>query len=159
MKKGINNNTNYTNVAQREKYRIEDGSLLYSWSGTPDTSLQVFKWFGGEAWLNQHIFKINFDEAQNEYFIYNTMQMLKPVFIKLAEGKQTTGLGHITVRDMKELHIPYPSPKVMSFVTNTFGKFYKYDSILVKELIQLQGFKELILKRISTHKTHRRSSR
>ena len=42
----------------------------------------------------------------------------------------------------------------MSFVTNTFGKFYKYDSILVKELIQLQGFKELILKRISTEQSH-----
>jgi len=150
LKKGVHNNTNYTNVAKRDKFKIEDGSLLYSWSGTPDTSLQVFKWFGGEAWLNQHIFKINFNTVQNEYFIYYTMKMLKPVFVKLAEGKQTTGLGHITVSDMKELHIPFPSIRVMSLVSIIFGKFYKHDSILANELIHLQDFEDLILRGIST---------
>jgi type I restriction enzyme S subunit len=37
-----------------EKYRIEKGAILFSWSA----SLGIFVWDEQDAWLNQHIFKV-----------------------------------------------------------------------------------------------------
>jgi type I restriction enzyme S subunit len=38
---------------------------------------------------------------------------LKPIFISTARNKQTTGLGHVTVQDLKRLKIVYPSIEVL----------------------------------------------
>lgn len=40
------------------RYRLRDGDILISWSA----SLGVFVWNGGDAWLNQHIFKVSVNE-------------------------------------------------------------------------------------------------
>ncbi len=47
----------------RDRFLIEDGNLLVSWSGTPGTSFGAFIWNGGKAILNQHIFRADFSEA------------------------------------------------------------------------------------------------
>src|SRR5690554_36604 len=60
LKQGVSATTQFTNGTFRERYQIESGDVLYSWSGSPETSLEVFRWFGGKGWLNQHIFKLNF---------------------------------------------------------------------------------------------------
>src|SRR5713226_5217896 len=39
------------------KISLDDGDLLFAWSGTPGTSFGAHIWRGGKAWLNQHIFK------------------------------------------------------------------------------------------------------
>ena len=36
-----------------EKYRVHSGDVLVSWA----THLEAYLWNGGDAWLNQHIFK------------------------------------------------------------------------------------------------------
>lgn len=36
-----------------------------------------------------------------------------PRFIRLATHKQTTGLGHVTVANLKELLIPFPTDNVI----------------------------------------------
>ena len=49
---------NRTNTDISEKYRVKKGDVLVSWSAT----LDVFVWQDEEdAWLNQHIFKIDHD--------------------------------------------------------------------------------------------------
>src|SRR5438128_6119423 len=52
---------NYCNQALPEKVRVRKGDLLFAWSGTPGTSFGTHIWQGGDAWLNQHIFRIEFD--------------------------------------------------------------------------------------------------
>ena len=64
-------------VITPNKYKITNGDMLYSWSGNPETSLEVFKWFGGNAWLNQHIFKLEFENKQSKYFVYYMLKELK----------------------------------------------------------------------------------
>ena len=71
------------------RYIIEDGDLLFSWSG----SLEVCIWCGGKGALNQHLFKV----TSNEYpmwFLYFWLREHLPEFQLIAAGKATT-MGHI----------------------------------------------------------------
>src|SRR5690606_11874136 len=56
LKQGITRQTRYC-IHRDNARRVDRGELLLSWSGTPDTSIDTFLYFGGPAWLNQHIFK------------------------------------------------------------------------------------------------------
>jgi len=113
LKSGITKNTKFTNTALHEKYRIFDGELLFSWSGNPDTSIDTFIWAGGDAWLNQHIFAVRSNGKRTKHFLYCMLKSLNPEFAEIARNKQTTGLGHVTKQDLKELKIFIPSRDVL----------------------------------------------
>lgn len=49
---------------------IHNGDLLFSWSAT----LDAFLWTGGEAWLNQHIFKVECEQQIFKKFLYYLLQ-------------------------------------------------------------------------------------
>ncbi len=89
------------------------GDILFSWSGSPDTSIDMFVWEGGQGWLNQHIFKILFKQPVEKYFVYYLLRHLKPVFIEIARNKQTTGLGHVTAQDLKRLVAIFPPEDIL----------------------------------------------
>ena len=105
LKNGITKNTNFTNINLGEKYKVGDGDLLFSWSGNPDTSIDAFIWSGGAAWLNQHIFSIKKNGACSTVLLNVLLKYLKPEFSEIARNKQTTGLGHVTVEDLKRMSI------------------------------------------------------
>ncbi len=54
---------NYCTDKMPEKYRVRNGDLLFAWSGTPGTSFGAHIWESGDAWLNQHIFRVEFDKT------------------------------------------------------------------------------------------------
>jgi type I restriction enzyme S subunit len=64
--------------------------------------------------LNQHVFVVRTQNEVAECYVFNTLKNLLPVFINLATHKQTTGLGHVTVANLKELLISFPSDVVLS---------------------------------------------
>src|SRR5699024_10137552 len=45
-----------------DKHKINTGDLLFAWSATPGTSFGAHVWTGEAAALNQHIFKVSFNE-------------------------------------------------------------------------------------------------
>ena len=96
-----------------EKYLIETGDILFSWSGNPDTSIDTFVWQHDPALLNQHIFRVLPHETIERSFVLQMLRNLKPVFAELARNKQTTGLGHVTVADLKRLHVVNPPRSVI----------------------------------------------
>lgn len=109
LKNGISGTTSYTNQVFGEEVHLHKGDLLFSWSGNPKTSIDIFKFELEEGWLNQHIFKITPDEKKvdRDYF-YFLMKYLKPRFVQIAINKQTTGLGHVTIADIKKITITLP---------------------------------------------------
>ena len=109
LKDGVTEQTKFTDATLDTKYRIASGDILFSWSGSPDTSIDTFIWVGTNGWLNQHIFKISFKRPEDKYFVYYLLRHLKPEFIEIARNKQTTGLGHVTAQDLKRLHTVFPS--------------------------------------------------
>src|SRR5690554_5507046 len=148
LKQGVSATTQFTNGTFRERYQIESGDVLYSWSGSPETSLEVFRWFGGKGWLNQHIFKLNFHETHNKHFAFFLLRQIKPLLIRTAQQKQTTGLGHITVADMKRIKIPYPDQRLVSRFSEAVGPIYDRGSEAIQESDLLAQLRDSLLPKL-----------
>ncbi|WP_437943443.1 restriction endonuclease subunit S [Sorangium sp. So ce281] len=114
LKSGITGQTKFTRSSPGEKYKITTGDVLFSWSGNPDTSIDTFLWAGGDAWLNQHIFKVVTENRRWRVFVFFLLRWLRPKFAEIARNKQTTGLGHVTTQDMKHLAVPTPSDAILN---------------------------------------------
>ena len=108
LKSGVSEQTGFSTVEMGEKYLIRQRDILFSWSGNPDTSIDTFVWQRGDAWLNQHIFKVIPSDNVPRAFLLQLLRSKKPVFTEIARNKQTTGLGHVTVKDLKEMQIALP---------------------------------------------------
>lgn len=113
LKNGIGPGTQYTNSDLGQKFRLDTGDILFSWSGSPDTSIDTFIYTGGPAWLNQHIFKVVSANDEKRCFTYWLLKYLNPTFIEIARDKQTTGLGHVTRADMQRIKFAEPSEGVV----------------------------------------------
>ncbi|MFO0360933.1 MAG: restriction endonuclease subunit S, partial [Flavobacteriales bacterium] len=85
MKTGITENSDWASRDVPEKYIIENGDMLFSWSG----SLEVTLWFGGQAVLNQHLFKVSSEEYPQWFYYFWTLYHLQE-FKGIAEDKATT---------------------------------------------------------------------
>lgn len=113
LKNGISSQTKFTEKELDEKYYIDDGEILFSWSGNPETSIDTFIWTGGPAWLNQHIFRVVMDKSLPTSFVYILLRHMKPTFTRVASNKQTTGLGHVTKADLERLTAVIPSDHIL----------------------------------------------
>ncbi|WP_244220959.1 restriction endonuclease subunit S [Paraburkholderia aromaticivorans] len=113
LKAGVTEQTKFSDVQMPEKYRIAAKDILFSWSGNPDTSIDTFVWSHCKAWLNQHIFKVVPTSQIERSFVLLALKHMKPVFTEIARNKQTTGLGHVTVSDLKALRVVKPNPPVL----------------------------------------------
>lgn len=116
LKDGITAQTKFTEIELDPDYQLSNGDILFSWSGSPETSIDIFVWAGGQGWLNQHIFKVvpyTYSSSESKYFVYFLLKHLKKAFIEIARDKQTTGLGHVTSRDLKEIRVVFPSESIL----------------------------------------------
>lgn len=114
LKNGFTAQTNYTEKDLAAKYYLHDEDILFSWSGSPETSIDIFIWDKGSAILNQHIFKVVPKDADLKTWVYFLLKHHKSFFIHRAKQKQTTGLGHVTVGDLKQHNIPFPSKEAVT---------------------------------------------
>lgn len=86
---------NYFQGEVDERNRLRGGELLFAWSGTPGTSFGAHVWRGGEAVLNQHIFRVDFDEALlDKRFFRSAINQKLSELIDVAHGG--VGLRHVT---------------------------------------------------------------
>ena len=88
-----------------QKYIIENGDLLISWSAT----IGFFIWDDGKAYLNQHIFKVLPKEnLLKEYLYYLRSQIVQEIKRKVHGNTMT----HITKGTFNSIKIPLPPFKV-----------------------------------------------
>ncbi len=91
----LNTDFNYCDFDVEEKYLVNNGQLLFAWSGTPGTSFGAHIWKRGKAVLNQHIFKVEINENYiNKIFFKYLINRNISEYIRKAHG--TAGLAHIT---------------------------------------------------------------
>lgn len=94
---------NYFNGKVRGKYRVRQGDILISWSA----SLGTFQWNGPEAWLNQHIFKAEVDDALvDRGFFY---WLMKKEIDRIAGSARGSTMKHVTRDVFRSFLIPLPS--------------------------------------------------
>ena len=98
---------NYYDKSVEEDVHLYGGELLFAWSGTPGTSFGAHIWRNQEAVLNQHIFKLLFDETAlfKPYYMYALNQRVGSL-IKAAHG--SAGLQHVTRGVFGSTLIPLP---------------------------------------------------
>lgn len=98
---------NYYDGELPEKFRLDDGDLLFAWSGTPGTSFGAHIWRRGKAWLNQHIFRVLFDENMfDKRFLQLAINQNLNDYIRAAHG--AAGLAHITKGKFEESELIKP---------------------------------------------------
>lgn len=111
--------------AVADKFKLCGGELLFAWSGTPGTSFGAHIWWGKEAVLNQHIFRVDFDERyiSKIYFKYAINQQLD-MLISVAHGG--AGLQHVTKGVFEATPIPLPpfveQQRIVDRIESLFAK-------------------------------------
>ena len=121
IKGGISGQTKFTQQTFDESVRIRSGDLLFSWSGQPETSIDAFWWRGPEGWLNQHIFRVTPINGVDSTFFFYLLRYLKPNFVAIARNKQTTGLGHVTKRDLENIEAALPDLSEQRAIAHILG--------------------------------------
>lgn len=94
-----------------ESVRIYDGDLVFSWSGT----LLLDFWAGGDAGLNQHLFKVT-SEKYPSWFVYMWTKYHMRKFIALAKDRATT-MGHIKRSALAEAEVLIPPANALDKLT------------------------------------------
>ena len=121
IKGGITQQTKFTEQTFDESVRVRNGDLLFSWSGQPDSSIDAFRWRGPDGWLNQHVFRVTPRKSIDTTFFYYLLRYLRPNFVEIARNKQTTGLGHVTKRDLASIDVAVPSPTEQREIAHILG--------------------------------------
>jgi len=96
LRAGQANGDEWTSTSIKPECIIDDGDVVFSWSGT----LLLKVWCGGRAALNQHLFKVTSEKYPKWFYIYWIKKHL-PEFIRIASDKATT-MGHIKRHHLAE---------------------------------------------------------
>ena len=148
LKAGVTSQTAYSDVEMPSKYLIETADILFSWSGNPDTSIDTFVWPHDSAWLNQHIFRVIPKKKNERAYLLQMLRYLKPVFAELARNKQTTGLGHVTVADLKRQTFVWPDGGVMRAFDEVVGQIQQRILTNEQQAISLAVVRDTLLPRL-----------
>ena len=89
----------------KPEYLINDGDVIFSWSGT----LLLDFWCSGLCGLNQHLFKVS-SEKYDKWFYYFWTKHHLDTFIAIAADKATT-MGHIKREDLDKSEVLIPDNK------------------------------------------------
>lgn len=97
-------NSEFCSPNIKPAYIIQDGDVIFSWSG----SLLVDIWCGGKCGLNQHLFKVT-SENYDKWFYYLWTSYHLDRFIAIAADKATT-MGHIKRDELSKAEVLIPTP-------------------------------------------------
>ena len=104
LNRGISNQTNLiSKVIVQPKHLIQEGDLLFAWSGT--IGIHIYE--GPEAALNQHIFKVTAREMIDQNFLRYLLEYELFNLQRFVEEKKTT-MGHVTIANLKTVEVEFP---------------------------------------------------
>ena len=115
LRAGEANSGEWASATIRPECIIEDGDVLFSWSG----SLLVKTWCGGRAALNQHLFKVT-SGRHPKWFYLNSLLSHLPAFRRIAQDKATT-MGHIRRHHLTDALCVVPPDAVIAGISDTFA--------------------------------------
>ena len=107
-------------------YVVQDGDVLFSWSG----SLEVELWCGGPGALNQHLFKVTTPEFPKWFYYLWTLHHLEE-FRLIAAAKATT-MGHIQRGHLTAAKALIPPRPLLDAMTRTMSPLI--DQIIANRL-------------------------
>jgi type I restriction enzyme S subunit len=103
LKSGVNGASLRSDISAPPENIASPFDLLFSWSG----SLDVYRWDGPEALINQHIFKVVPAGDYPTWLVEQWLRQCLPKFQAIAADKATT-MGHIQRRHLDEALVGLP---------------------------------------------------
>jgi type I restriction enzyme S subunit len=116
LRKNSTDGADRTSSKIDQQYIINDGDILFSWSG----SLDVVIWGGGKGALNQHLFKVTSSKYPKWFYFFWVKHYL-PEFQEIAAGKATT-MGHIQRKHLSDYFAIVPSKEFINFADQHLSK-------------------------------------
>ena len=107
----------------KDEVKVFDGDIIFSWSGT----LAVKIWSGGEAGLNQHLFKVT-SSIYPKWLYYLIVLYNLNNFKSIASDKATT-MGHINRSHLEKTYFTIPQIKIIN-------KEYTYIKTIIDKIIE-----------------------
>ena len=83
------------------RFLIRSGDIVMSWSGT----IAVVEWDRGDAWLNQHLFRVDPVDGMSRNFLYHLLRFAIDGLLSVAHG---TTMKHITRAGLSRLSVGVP---------------------------------------------------
>ena len=108
------------------KYIVNDGDVLFSWSG----SLDVKIWCGGKGGLNQHLFKVTSVRYEKWFYYLWTKHHLEK-FRGIAQDKATT-MGHIQRKHLAESLVIVPAQEALERMNSVMRPIF--DIFITREI-------------------------
>ena len=125
-----------------EEVKIDDGDLIFSWSGT----LMIDFWVGGKGGLNQHLFKVT-SKKFKKWFYYLATKFHLDEFIRIADGNKTS-LGHIKREHLENAIVFIPEENQLIYFDGSMKILIENLINIKKETKKLEELKELLLGRM-----------
>jgi len=137
-----------------KKFNVKNGDLLFAWSGTPGTSFGAHIWHGGPALLNQHIFRIVFNEnyIDKGFFKYSLNNKLNE-FIGNAQGG--VGLRHITKTKFEQTSIPFPPLHEQKRIATKLDNLFENVDTCKIHIDKIQKIRNKLIVKFSDYSSNR----
>ena len=124
------------------KYIIDDGDIIFSWSGT----LMVKVWCGGKCGLNQHLFVVEPKELP-QWFAYQWTKHHLDNFIHIAKDKAVT-MGHIKRGELDKAKVVVPDETNMATIDLMMKPIHNQIISNMKESRRLASLRDTLLPRL-----------
>ena len=142
LKSGVGDTTPWTDITAPEENVARHHDILFAWSG----SLDVYRWSGPEAVINQHIFKV-VPNGYPAWFVFRWIHAHMPGFQAIARDKATT-MGHIQRRHLAEAPVPIPDPETLAAARDVVDPLDAQTSVLAAETMTLTAVRDALLPRL-----------
>lgn len=134
---------NYYSGDTSNRWFVEDGDLLFAWSGNRGTSFGPFVWTRGRGLLNQHIFRVIPKPGIERAFLFVALLGLTKEVEKKAHG--SAGLVHITKSALTKLPIWIPSVDTQRQIAEQFDIVRVTREAIQDRLCATAGLKKAVI--------------
>ena len=125
-----------------DKYRVQIGDLLFSWSGT----FAISEWTEGTGLLNQHLFLVRPATGVERGFLKQALRWAIPLFDNQGVGAT---MKHIRRSALDHTKVPYPlGSKVLEQSNEIFSSNYEQVCNLRRANQTLAASRDLLLPRL-----------
>jgi type I restriction enzyme S subunit len=142
LRRGSTEDADAANADVPSQYLVNDGDLLFSWSGT----LEVRRWFGGKGALNQHLFKV-IPTRHPQWFIHHALLVHLLEFRAIASSKATT-MGQIQRKHLDAALVVVPAAPALSAADATIGPLYELTASLLYESRKTATIRDYLLPKL-----------
>lgn len=146
-------NFNFYDGHYDPKIFVQSGQLLFAWSGSRGTSFGPHTWYGQDALLNYHTWKVVINEAKvdSDYF-YHALKVLTKSIEDSAHG--ASALVHTQKGEMEKFSISLPKDKEeQAAIAEVLTDMDKEIQFLEQRLSKTHQLKQGMMQELLTGKT------